>query len=238
MKGRNSMRVCLLAGLVLCVFCLPALAEESGFAGRPITTNAFGETGYTLNANEFTIGFGPIYYGITDRVHAGTNLLLWAFQVYNGDVKFALVDTDQQALSLGVSASRLSLDHLFSGEEFDFWSFAPYGAYSHRLGKNTFGHIGARVAFWQSEDDEDINDAEPDASSTGTFFYTGVEHSVSNRTKWIADIGYDTTFEGARFSGGVLFGWTKFRLKLGLSYFTAGDGFTFPLVGMWWRFGA
>jgi hypothetical protein len=34
----------------------------------------------------------------------------------------------------------------------------------------------------------------------------------------------------------VLFGWTKFRLKLGISYFDAGDGFTFPLIGLWWRF--
>jgi hypothetical protein len=68
--------------------------------------------------------------------------------------------------------------------------------------------------------------------------FAGIEHSYSHRTKFVADIEYDTTFEGARFGGGVLFGWDKFRLKLGLSYFTAGNGFVFPLIGLWWRFNA
>jgi hypothetical protein len=212
-----------------------ALAGD-GFAGRPITTNAFAHTGYTLNRGEFLIGLGPIYFGITDNVHAGTNLLLWAFQYYNADVKVAFAETDDHAFGLGVNFGRLSLDFGEFGDEVDFTAISPYAAGSIRLGENTMGHIGGQYSRFDAEGDRDIDDADASAVATGTSFFGGLEHTISNRTKFVADVGYDATFEGARVSGAVLFGWTKFRLKLGISYFGAGDGFTFPLVGLWWRF--
>ena len=83
-----------------------------------------------------------------------------------------------------------------------------------------------------------MDETEVTATANGTNISTGIEHTYSNRTKFLADIAYDTTFEGMRVGGAVLFGWDKFRLKLGLSYFTAEEGFAFPIVGLWWRFDA
>ena len=226
-----------LAALTL-VACSPALASE-GFVGRPITTNAFGPTGYTLHKDEFSIGLGPIAYGITENVEVGTNLILWAFQVYNADLKVAISKTDNGAFGVGLKVYNLSLNlRGDDDDEFNFLALAPYVSLSHRIGANTMGHVGGQFAHFEAEGDNDIDDAEASGSTTGTSFFAGLEHTRSDRTKFLVDAGYDTTFEGARVSGAVLFGWTRFRLKLGLSYFTAGDGFTFPLVGLWWRFQA
>jgi hypothetical protein len=222
---------------ILTFGCGTALAE-SGFSGRPITANAFGPTGYTLHQKEFAIGLGPIAFGITENVQVGTNLLLWAFQVYNADLKASVIKTDDRAVAVGLSAYRLSLD-LVSGawdDEAEFLALAPYAALSWRLTSNTMAHVGAQYAHFSADSDRDIDDAEASGSATGTSAFAGLEYSVSNRTKFVADGGYDETFDGARVSGAVLFGWESFRLKLGISYFTAGDGFTFPLVGLWWRF--
>ena len=223
--------------VILLTFCGTALAGP-GFPGRPITSNAFGRTGYTLHRDEFTIGLGPIYFGISENFHAGTNLLLWAFQVYNADVKAALKKDDDGAVAIGLQAYRLSLDVGDSDGEFDFLALAPYAAISQRITPKTMVHLGGQYAYFEAEEDTDIDDAEASESATGTNIYMGIEHSRSNRTKFVADVGYDTTFEGMRLSGAFLFGWERFRIKLGLSYFTAGDGFTFPLIGMWWRFKA
>ncbi len=226
--------------LILAVASTGATAQ-SGFTGRPITTNAFGQTGYTLHKNEFAIGLGPIAFGIAENVQLETNLLLWAFQVYNIDAKASLMKNDDRALAIGLSAYRLALDLKDSdgGNDFGFTALAPYASFSTRLSESTMAHIGGQYAHWTAEDDNtDIDDAEATGSASGTSFFAGIEHNLSNRTKVLLDGGYDATFEGARISGAFLFGWQQFRLKLGLSYFTAGDGFTFPLIGLWWRFEA
>jgi hypothetical protein len=233
------MKSAVLLVLILAITSGGALAQ-SGFAGRPITSNAFGKTGYTLHKNEFAIGLGPIAFGIHENLQLETNLLLWAFQVYNVDAKAAVVKDDDRAFAIGVSAYRLSLDLEGGDGDFTFTALAPYASYSHRLGANTMGHIGGQYANFTAEEDEaDIEDAEASAAAAGTSFFAGIEHSMSNRTKVLLDGAYDTTFEGARVSGAFLFGWTTFRLKLGLSYFAVEDeGFVFPLIGLWWRFDA
>lgn len=226
--------------LILALASSGAIAQ-SGFTGRPITANAFGQTGYTLHKSEFAIGLGPIAFGIAESFQLETNLLLWAFQVYNIDAKASLMKNDDQALAIGLRAYRLALDLADSDDEddFTFTALAPYASFSARLSEGTMVHIGGQYAHFTAEDDDtDIADAEATGSASGSSFFAGIEHSLSNRTKVLLDGGYDTTFEGARISGAFLFGWQKFRLKLGLSYFTAGDGFTFPLIGLWWRFDA
>jgi hypothetical protein len=231
------MRSVVIVLVILAIACGPALAR-TGFRGKPITTNAFAPTGYTLHGSEFAIGLGPIAFGITDNVQASTNLLLWAFQYYNADIKIAFAETDDHALGIGVGLGRLALDFDEDDDEADFTAISPYAAASFRIGESTMGHIGGQYSHFSAEGDVGIEDANASAVSAGTSFFCGIEHSVSNRTKFVADVAYDTTFEGSRVSGAVLFGWTIFRLKLGLSYFSAGDGFTFPLVGLWWRFDA
>ena len=229
---------CMSVFAVLVLVVAGSTVAQSGFEGRPITSNAFGKTGYTLHKSEFAIGLGPIAFGLHENFQLETNLLLWAFQVYNVDAKAAVIKNDDQAFALGVSAYRLSLDVL--GGDDVFTAVAPYASYSHRLSDNVVGHVGGQYAHFSAEDDDaDIDDAEASASATGTSFTAGIEYSLSNRTKALFDGSYDTTFEGARVSGAFLFGWTRFRLKLGLSYFAVEDtGFVFPLVGLWWRFNA
>ena len=233
-------RILGLASAVILIACAPVLAQ-SGFDGRPITTNAFTETGYTLHRDEFAIGIGPIEYGIGENVQLGTNLFLWALQVYNADLKIAVTKRDGGALSAGFTIYNLSLKHYDTDDESEgnYLAFAPYLAGSYRLTDNTMAHASARYAYFEAEEEgREIEDTEPDEISSGTAVYVGLEHSRSNRTKFLVDGGYDATFEGFRVGGAVLFGWTRFRLKLGLSYFGAGDGFFFPIVGLWWRFQA
>jgi hypothetical protein len=206
---------------------------SSGFAGRPTTNNLFVPTGYTLHEREFELGIGPIAFGVTNGVQVHTNILLWALQLYNGGVKVALVEDDQRALAVGVNATKLELPLEGDGDaEGEFQTLSSYISFSTRLGPKTMGHIGGRLVHF----DRDLDDVEIDGSSTGSSVFGGVEYSMSNRTKFIADAGYDHTFKGARFGGGVLFGWSTFRLKLGVSYFAVGDGFVWPNIGLRWRF--
>ena len=231
------MRVCFATALLALAFCIPA-PSSSSFEGRPIIDNAFNPTGYTLHEGEFTVGIGPVAFGVAENVQIGTNLLLWIIQVYNVDAKVSLLKDDDRAVAVGLSAYRLSLDFDGESDEADFTALAPYIAGSKRIARDTMVHGGGQFAYFSAEGDEDIEDADASAIATGSNLFAGIEHSYSDRTKFLADVGYDTTFDGARIGGAVLFGWTTFRLKLGVSYYTAGDGFTLPIIGLQWRFRA
>jgi hypothetical protein len=229
----------LLLAMVMAVLVAGSAAAQEGFAGRPITTNAFGQTGYTLHKNEFAVGLGPVAFGIHENVQLETNLILWAFQIYNIDAKASVIENDNRALAVGVGAYRLDLTVSDSNDEVVFTALIPYASFSGRLGANTMGHVGGQYAhFSASNKHDDIKDTEGIGALSGTSFFAGIEHSLSDRTKVLLDGGYDATFEGARVSGAFLWGWTRFRLKMGVSYFAVGDGFVFPLVGLWWRFDA
>lgn len=235
------MRRYLIPAVLVVLMAGTAAGGESGFLGRPTTTNAIIETGYTLRRDEFAIGIGPIEYGITDNVQLGTNLLLWLPQVYNGDLKVALTERYEGALSVGFAVYSLSLKNEDTDDdrEGDYLALAPYLAGTYRLTENTLGHAYARYAHFEADEEgNDVEDTEASEFSSGTGVYLGLEHSRSNRTKFLFDMGYDATFQGVRAGGAVLFGWSMFRLKLGLSYFSAGDGFFLPVVGLWWRFKA
>ena len=196
-KGRMVMRIRLVLAVVGLTLCMPSLAR-SGFEGRPITDNAFSPTGYTLHKGEFSIGIGPMAFGVTENVQIGTNILLWVFQVYNVDAKVSVLKDDDRALALGLGAYRLSLDLADGDDEADFTALAPYAAGSLRIGGNTMLHGGGRFAYFSAEDDNDVEDADASGTATGTNIFAGIEHSYSDRTKFLADAGYDTTFEGAR----------------------------------------
>lgn len=219
-------------GLILCV---PSIAWSS-FEGRPITTNAFSPTGYTLHKGEFSLGIGPVAFGATENVQIGTNILLWLLQIHNVDTKVSLVKNDDHAFAVGLSVYRMSLD-LYEGDgEEHFTALAPFAAGSIRIGDSTMLHGGGQFAHFSAGGESDIEDASANESATGTSIFAGIEHSYSDRTKFLASVGHDSTFEGTRVGGAVLIGWTQFRLKLGLSHYSAGDGFVLPIIGMRWRF--
>jgi len=232
------MRFVIISMLVLLIGVSSAVAEP-GFTGRRITSNAFMPTGHTLNASEFTVGIGSIEFGIIDNFQVGTNILLWAFQIYNGSAKFSHQINDETTLGIGVGIASMSLDIDEGDGDVGFLGISPYAAVSFDLTGSTTAHFAGQFSHYSSDsDDSDIEDVEANAAVQGSSIFAGIEHSLSARTKLVLDGGYDATFEGARVSGGFLWGWERFRLKLGVSYFAAGDGFTFPLIGLWWRFDA
>lgn len=221
--------------LVLILTAGPLMAQEEGFAGRPITSNLSMPTGNTLHAGEFSVGIGPIEYGITENVQLGTNLLLFILQYYNADLKVSLINTEQQALALGLGVGYFDLNIV--DEDVSFTSISPYIAYSFPLAEKTRMHLSANYTNFSG--DGDVEDADDlFASLSGTSVAAGIEHSLSNKTKFVGDLGYDVEFEGVRVGGGVLWGWETFHLKLGLQYFAPKGfgGYVFPYVNLWWRF--
>ena len=210
--------------------------EKTGFAGRPITENLFGPTGNTLHQNEFTIGIGPVEYGITENLQIGTNLLLFILQYYNAEVKYSIINTETQALAVGLGVGHFDLNAWDSDADLTFTTYSPFVAYSMPIGPVSRMHLSANYTYFSGS--VNIDDAEASSTSSGTSLTAGVEHSISNKTKFVGDLGYDIDFEGIRAGGGVLWGWDSFRLKLGLQYFApkGTDGFVLPYIGLWWRF--
>jgi len=97
-------------------------------------------------------------------------------------------------------------------------------------------HFSANYSYFDS--DFSVDDVEAEAATSGTSVAVGIEHGLSNKTKFVGDVGYDLDFEGLRVGGGVLWGWEVFRLKLGLQYFSPKGvgGLVLPYIGLWWRF--
>jgi len=209
--------------------------QRDGFAGRPITENLFMQTGNTLHKGEFIIGLGPISYGITEHLQVGTNVLLYLFQYYNINAKYAFINKEDEALAAGVEFGSLSLD-VGSNDNVSFTAVSPFISYSKSVGEKTRLHLSGNYSYFES--DFDIDDATASASSSGTSVMAGLEYGVSNRTKFVGDLGYDITFEGVRAGLGVMWAWDAVHLNLGGQYFKpkGTDSFVLPYVGLWWRF--
>lgn len=207
---------------------------DKGFEGRPITSNITMSTGFTLNKGEFLVGLGPIGFGISDKVQVGTNILLFLLQDYNANLKISFIKTEEKAFALGFKVHSFDLD--VDEEESGFTSFSPYAAFSTKVSKNTFLHLGGQYSTFSGP--EEIEDAMAIATSRGTSAYLGIEHSYSHKTKFLAETGYDFTFKGFRIGGAVFWGWKYFRLKLGVNYFKPKwtSGFIFPVISLQWRF--
>ena len=226
------MKKWLIAGTIMICLVSSSFAEV-GFRGRPITNNLSMATGYTLHQGEFLVGIGPVGFGITDNFQASTNVLLWLLQIYNADIKMSLMQTKKSSLGIGIDFSNFNLE-VFDTET-GFTSFSPYVTYSTRVGPKTLMHIGGQYSIFSGN--SNIEDADATSTSEGTSISAGVEHDISIKTKFLAEAGYDITFKGFRTGLGFLWGWEKFRLKLGLTYSQYGDfSFTWPVIGLWWRF--
>ncbi len=228
------MRNIFAAGAIFIFLSASAFADE-GFNSREITNNLGMPTGYTLNKREFTVGIGSIGFGITDNVQVETNIPLYLFQYANAKVKVSLIESPTMAIATGIGLGHFNLDVLDDGVSFT--SLSPYLSYSQKVGTNTSLHLGGKFSYFTGE--SDIDSAKAESTSTGTSFYGGLEYSLSNKTKFLTEAGYDITFGGLKLGGGVLFGWEKFRLKLGVTYYNPEDvdgGFTLPVIGLWWRF--
>ncbi|MCK5077110.1 MAG: hypothetical protein KAR38_12075 [Calditrichia bacterium] len=215
---------------------LAKVTKNEGFEGRDIVNNMAMPTGYTLNKGEFTIGLGSsIAYGVSDKFQLGSNVLLFLFQIYNVNAKYNFYNQDGLSAAGGVNFSRFDLDVF--GNDASFTTIAPFAVLSKDLNEKTRLHISGHYSHFSS--DENIEDAEANSSSSGTSGAIGLEHSISKKTKFLGEGGYDFTFKGVRVGGTFLWGWEHFRLKLGVNYFkpeSSSEGFTFPHIGIYWRF--
>ncbi len=214
---------------------LKKLEKNEGFKNRPLTNNMNMPTGYSLQKGEFKIGLGStVEFALTDNIQLGTNILLYLFQIYNASLKVSLLNTDGLAVAAGVKYSQFSLT-VFDDEE-TFNSFAPFIAISKDISPDIRLHISGHYSYFTNED---ITDAEAESNSNGTSASGGLEFAVSEKTRFLAETGYDFTFKGIRAGGAFVWGWEHFRLKLGVNYFkpeSSKDGFTLPSIGIWWRF--
>ncbi len=231
------MKTKLLIALILALLAINANAED-GFEGRPITNNLWCPTAFTLHQSEFSVGLGPLAFGIIDRVQVGTNILLYLLQVSNVNAKVQVYSSDKLAVAAGVEYLHFDLSPLVGGDDdVAFNSIAPFAAISAVIDPKLSLHLSGRYCHFDSH--ADIDEYEAEYTTSGTMFMAGLEYSLSNRTKFMGDVGYDFSFDGYRFGGGVLFGWEKFRLKLGVNYYnpeSASGGYTMPVIGLWWRF--
>jgi len=228
------MKTLFVVGFALLLLTSSVFAEGN-FKGRPITNNIDMPTGNTLNKGEFIVGLGPIAFGVTKNLQIGTNILPYLVQYHNVNVKVNLVKSPNMALATGVDFGRFDLDVV--DIDTNFTSLSPFVALSTRVSDATTLHFAGRYSHFSDEDE--IDDAIPDGTSTGTSVSAGVDYSLSNRTKFLAEAGYDATFNGVRMGGAVLYAWRRFRLKLGVNYYdpeNAEASFTLPIVGLWWRF--
>ena len=231
--------------LMITVFLLIFLAStafaEVGFRGRPITNNLMMPTGYTLNQSEFVVGIGSIGFGITDNIQVGTNLLLFLFQIYNANLKVSLMKSESMAFAAGLEFASFNLDVFTDDLETDeagFTTISPFVVFSTKMGEKTTLHVAGQYTSWSG--DYETDEVDVTSTTSGTRIYGGIDHNLSIKTKFLAEAGYDIEFEGFFAGGGVLFGWEKFRLKLGVTYYSpeGTDGFTLPNIGIWWRFKA
>jgi len=215
---------------------LEIIDSKRGFKNRDILNVMSMPTAYTLNKNEFILGIGPIYYGITDRVQIGTNLLLFIVQDRNVRVKTNLYKASNLAFAAGVNYDYFAMNVF--GSDIDFSFLSPYAAVSLTTSEKMTLHFSGQYSTYWSDVDSDIEDADSEWYSQGTSGAIGFDISASHRTKFIGEFAYDSTFEGTRMGGAVLFGWEKFRLKLGLNMYNYVNlhDVIMPSISLWWRF--
>jgi hypothetical protein len=210
------------------------LYRETGFEGRPIVNNVGIPTGYTLNKREVILGLGNVCLGVSDRFQLSTNVLFYLVQLYNGEMRYGILKSETVNLAAGLEFNYLNINA--DDGRLKFFSISPYAAISYKAGERVNIHVLGRLSKFSTAGE--IEEVELKGYLSGTTLMAGLEYSVSRRMKLLAEAGYDATFSGFHLAGSVLFGWDTFRLKLGVDYLRPKNyqGFTLPIIGLWWRF--
>ena len=204
---------------------------------KPITNNIWMSTAYTLNQNEFAIGIGPVNVGLTDRIQFGSNILMFLFQNYNANFKMNVYQTSGMAVATGLELNRYNLSVLKMDQEFRYNTVAPFLVISNKIGTYTNLHIAGRFDIFGT--DESADKMRIGISTDQLIIMAGIEQIISHRTRFLFESDYLVGDPGIQMSVAVLLSWTHFRLKLGVGYYNSkGDrnGFTLPVIGLWWRF--
>lgn len=216
------------------------LQAADGFKGRPITTNVWMPTGYTLHDCEFMIGFGSIAYGITEEAQLETNVLLDLLTLFNAGIKVNVLNDENGSLAVGAqylhfNVNTFNLYNYSDDNKFIIDLISPYIGFTSILDEDWKVHIGGNYSYLMS--DISIDSIEVSGFFSGTSVSAGLEYSLSNKTKFLGDFSYDLTFKSIKPGGAVLWGWKTFRLKIGGGVIIHKSSLTFvPVIDMWWRF--
>lgn len=225
-------------GAILIIILFSVLAYSKPQDERKsITNNIWMPTAYTLDKNEFAIGIGPINLGLTDRIQFESNILLFLFQNYNANFKVNMIQNSNMALAAGLDLNRYNLFILKHDQEFRYNTISPFLVISKMAGENTNFHFSGRFDLFGS--DESGDKMRIGISTDQLMFMAGIEQILSHRTRFLFESGYLVGDPGIQMGIGVLLSWTHFRLKLGVGYFNSQgerNGFTLPVIGLWWRF--
>lgn len=202
----------------LSIFTLAGFPE-----GKPIVDGLQSATADTLNKNEWIVGIGPVAYGVTEELQIGTNIFLF-FLGPNFTAKYNLDNLIQSDMKIAAGVGYWKID---IGDLADVGAFTVFLPVTKKLNEKwNLTVIGQYASIDVDIGDEDVG------SVSGTSISAGFDGNIGEITKFLAEAGYDIDFKSLRLGGGILFGWEKFRLKLGLTIAPA----TYPIIGLWWRF--
>lgn len=215
---------------------LQRIDSRRGFKDRDILNVMGMPTAFALKKNEFIIGLGSVYYGISDHLQVGTNLLFFLLQDRNVQIKTNFYKTSKYSVATGLRFDHFALKTFGSDMNYSFLS--PYGAVSLSTSENVNLHFSGQYAMYWNSENADIKDAEPIWFVQGSYTAIGMEISASHRTKFVGEFAYDYTYEGTRVGGAILWGWEKLRLKVGLNSYLYENDYTIivPSFNIWWRF--
>lgn len=215
---------------------LQRIDSRRGFKDRNILNIMSMPTAFALKKNEFIIGLGSVYYGISDHLQVGTNLLLFLLQDRNVQIKTNFYTTSKYAFATGLSFDHFALKMFENDVNYSFLS--PYGTFSLSTSEKVKLHFSGQYSMYWNSEEADIKYAEPNWFAQGSNTSIGMEISVSHRTKFVGEFAYDFTYEGTRVGGAILWGWEKLRLKVGLNSYSyeSVNNIIVPSFNIWWRF--
>ena len=104
---------------------LQRIDSRRGFKDRNILNVMGMPTAFALNKYEFIMGLGSVFYGISDHLQVGTNLLLFLLQDRNIQIKTSLYATSKYAFATGLSFDHFALKIFENDVNYSFLS--PYG---------------------------------------------------------------------------------------------------------------
>lgn len=186
-------------------------------------------TAYTLNEDEFQVGIGPVYYGITEDFQVGTNMLSNILGVFNADAKYNFLDKP----GLGLAGGAGWMYFKIADDSYNALLLSLNASFV--LKSNLKLHTGGTVALIPDFDlDEDTTYT--GGAASGTMVPVELEYNLSEHSAILAGAGYDLSFGAFSAGASYLHSWEKFNLKVGAHY-TAGDGWDYitPIIGLWWR---
>jgi hypothetical protein len=215
---------------------LQRLDSRRGFKDRDILNVMSMPTAFALKKNEFIIGLGSVFYGISNHLQVGSNLLLFLLQDRNIMIKSNLYNTSKHSFAAGLRYDYFALKTY--GINIDYTFLSPYCALSHSMSEKAKLHISGQYSMSWNSEDADIEDAEPNWFSQGSNTALGMDINVSNRTKFVGELAYDYTYKGTRAGCAVIWGWEKLRLKFGINSYTYDNNgnIILPSFNIWWRF--